>query len=89
MSTVPRLSIARDFLPGYTKLEKSVQKAMLDALDIAATVPAPGTLTLREEDPVAHEQDLQRERCLLFVACTRARDALRVSCSGSPSQFLT
>jgi superfamily I DNA/RNA helicase len=55
----------------------------------AATVPSPGALTPREEDPVAHEQDLQRERCLLFVACTRAQDALHVSYSGSPSQFLT
>jgi superfamily I DNA/RNA helicase len=55
----------------------------------AATVPSPRALTPREEDPVAHEQDPPRERCLLFVACTRARDALHVSYSGSPSQFLT
>ena len=30
----------------------------------------------------------QRERCLLFVACTRARDALHVSHSGTASPFL-
>jgi ATP-dependent exoDNAse (exonuclease V) beta subunit len=34
-------------------------------------------------DPIAHAQDLQREGCLLFVACTRARDHLYVSYNGS------
>ena len=33
-------------------------------------------------------QDLQRERCLLFVALTRARDPLYASYSGSSSTFL-
>ena len=39
--------------------------------------------------PVAHVQDLQRERCLLFVALTRARDHLYISYSGTPSAFLS
>lgn len=39
--------------------------------------------------PEQRGQDLQRERCLLFVACTRARDHLYVSYSGSPSPFLS
>ena len=52
------------------------------------TVPAPNALTEAAADPVAHAQDLQRERCLLFVALTRARDHLYISCSGSPSAFL-
>jgi hypothetical protein len=51
-------------------------------------VPEPTTITPEGEDPVAHAQDLQRERCLLFVACTRARDHLYVSCTGEPSAFL-
>jgi superfamily I DNA/RNA helicase len=51
-------------------------------------VPAPSAVTPEEDDPVAHAQDLQRERCLLFVACTRARDHLYVSYSGTPSPFL-
>jgi hypothetical protein len=33
------------------------------------------------EDPIVYEHDLQRERCPLFVAGTRARDFLCVSCS--------
>ena len=52
------------------------------------SVPAISALTSAETDPVAHAQDLQRERCVLFVACTRARDHLYVSYAGSPSPFL-
>ncbi|MFC4854617.1 UvrD-helicase domain-containing protein [Actinophytocola glycyrrhizae] len=55
----------------------------------AGTVPASAALTPRDEDPVAHGQDLHRERCLLFVACTRARDALHLTHAGPPSPFLT
>jgi superfamily I DNA/RNA helicase len=51
-------------------------------------VPRSSAVTPEEDDPVAHAQDLQRERCLLFVACTRARDHLYLSYSGSPSPFL-
>jgi superfamily I DNA/RNA helicase len=60
--------------------------AVIGAAD--GVVPAPAALTPAETDPLAHAQDLQRERCLLFVACTRARDHLDVSNSGSPSPFL-
>jgi hypothetical protein len=52
------------------------------------TVPPPAAVTPQAEDPAAYNQDTQRERCLLFVACTRARDSLYVSYSGSPSAFL-
>ena len=51
-------------------------------------VPEPAAVTAEDEDPVAHAQDLQRERCALFVACTRARDHLYVSGTGEPSPFL-
>ena len=51
-------------------------------------VPEPGAVTPETEDPLAHAQDLQRERCVLFVACTRARDHLHVSGTGEPSPFL-
>jgi superfamily I DNA/RNA helicase len=52
------------------------------------TVPAPAALTPASEDPLAHDHDLQRERCVLFVACTRARDHLYVSYVDRPSPFL-
>ena len=54
----------------------------------AAHIPAPGAVTSIEEDPTTHENDLQRERCLLFVACTRARERLQVSWHGEPSPFI-
>ncbi|WP_144118316.1 UvrD-helicase domain-containing protein [Catellatospora sichuanensis] len=54
----------------------------------AATLPARKALADEGEDPIAHRQDLLRERCLLFVACTRARDMLYLSHIGSPSPFL-
>jgi superfamily I DNA/RNA helicase len=52
-------------------------------------IPAPAAVTPAEDDPLGHAQDLQRERCLLFVACTRARDHLYLSYTGTPSPFLT
>ena len=54
----------------------------------AGTIPAPAAITPATEDAVTHAQDLQRERCLLFVACTRARDHLYLSYNGTPSPFL-
>jgi superfamily I DNA/RNA helicase len=51
-------------------------------------VPAGSAVTPSTEDPLAHNQDLQRERCVLFVACTRARDHLYLSYTGQPSPFL-
>jgi superfamily I DNA/RNA helicase len=51
-------------------------------------VPEPAVVTPEAEDAATHAQDLQRERCVLFVACTRARDHLYVSGTGQPSVFL-
>ena len=51
-------------------------------------LPAPRSITPEEEDPGAHTRDLLRERSLLFVACTRAREQLSVSWNRAPSPFL-
>nr|WP_245780381.1 UvrD-helicase domain-containing protein [Actinopolyspora righensis] len=51
-------------------------------------VPPPSAITPAEEDASAHRRDTQRERCLLFVACTRAREQLAVSWHGGKSPFL-
>lgn len=51
-------------------------------------VPDPDSLTPVGEDPAARAHDLQRERGLLYVACTRARELLYVSHSGRASPFL-
>ncbi|GAB3698396.1 UvrD-helicase domain-containing protein [Nocardiopsis oceani] len=53
-----------------------------------AQLPAPRSVTPEEEDPGAHARDLLRERSLLFVACTRAREHLSVSWHGRPSPFV-
>ncbi|WP_432969423.1 UvrD-helicase domain-containing protein [Dactylosporangium sp. CA-233914] len=54
----------------------------------AGVLPAPNAVTPAADDAHAHEQDLQRERCLLFVAMTRARDVLYLSHTGNPSTLL-
>ncbi|MGP3756170.1 UvrD-helicase domain-containing protein [Streptomyces sp. IBSNAI001] len=54
----------------------------------AGAVPFAREITPAEVDRLQHESDLLRERCVLFVACTRAREALHVSWSGAPSPFL-
>jgi superfamily I DNA/RNA helicase len=52
-------------------------------------MPLRAAVTPEAEDPIMHAQDLQRERSLLYVACTRARDFLYVSHAKDPSPFLS
>ncbi|KPC78712.1 DEAD/DEAH box helicase [Streptomyces sp. NRRL S-4] len=54
----------------------------------AKVLPFAQQVTPVEVDPVQHQSDLLAEHCLLFVACTRARDALSVSWSGQRSPML-
>ncbi|MFF9456429.1 UvrD-helicase domain-containing protein [Streptomyces flaveolus] len=54
----------------------------------AGAVPFGREVTPASVDFLQHESDLLRERCLLFVACTRAREALAVSWSGTSSPFI-
>ncbi|MCG3145303.1 MAG: ATP-dependent DNA helicase Rep [Gammaproteobacteria bacterium] len=49
----------------------------------------PLKLSSAESDPVARGEHEDRERSLLFVAATRARDMLIVTCWGQPSPFLS
>jgi superfamily I DNA/RNA helicase len=51
-------------------------------------VPAPDTLTPAAEDPTARAHDLQRERGLLYMACTRTAEELYMSYCGRASPFL-
>ena len=51
-------------------------------------IPPENAVTPITVDPLEHARDLQRERCLLYVACSRARDDLRVSWSPSPSPLI-
>jgi superfamily I DNA/RNA helicase len=54
----------------------------------AKAVPFAKEITPVDVDGQQHESDMLKERCLLFVACTRAREALAVSWSGTSSPFL-
>ncbi|MGW4215120.1 3'-5' exonuclease [Lentzea sp. NPDC004789] len=51
-------------------------------------LPFAKEITPPDVDPRQHESNLLKQRCLLFVACTRAREALAVTWSGSASPFL-
>ncbi|MEU4433483.1 UvrD-helicase domain-containing protein [Nocardia rhamnosiphila] len=54
----------------------------------AGAIPAPGAVTPAGDDLHTHERDIRRERSLLFVACTRAREQLVVTWHGPVSPFL-
>ena len=54
----------------------------------AGSLPISSVEQLRGTDSVEYERELQRERSLLFVATTRARDEVLVTHRGKPSPFL-
>ncbi|MER7394879.1 UvrD-helicase domain-containing protein [Streptomyces sp. NPDC000151] len=54
----------------------------------SSVLPFAPHVTPAEVDPVQHQSDLLAEHCLLFVACTRARDALTLSWNGERSRML-
>ncbi|MFD5749558.1 UvrD-helicase domain-containing protein [Streptomyces sp. NPDC127033] len=51
-------------------------------------VPRASVDAWERTDPSRHQRELHRARSLLFVAATRARDALAVTWHGRPSRFL-
>ncbi|EXG82023.1 UvrD-helicase domain-containing protein [Cryptosporangium arvum] len=51
-------------------------------------VPRAAIIRLQDEDPARYLRERRRDRALLFMAATRARDALAVSWHDKPSQFL-
>ncbi|MFJ2302157.1 UvrD-helicase domain-containing protein [Streptomyces sp. NPDC087787] len=54
----------------------------------SSVLPFAPQVTPADVDPVQHQSDLLAEHCLLFVASTRARDALAISWSGERSRML-
>lgn len=53
-----------------------------------STFPFAPAVTAEDVDHLQHRTDMLTERCLLFVACTRAREDLYVSYSGRASHFV-
>lgn len=62
-------------------------KAVLVHDASASTLPSAGALAAAE-DPQDRDDLIARERSLLYVAMTRARDQLAVTWTGTPSTFL-
>jgi hypothetical protein len=54
----------------------------------ADQVPSPAALAAVSGDAAEVALETRRERCLLYVACTRAREDLWVGFAGEPSPFL-
>ncbi|MDF6018805.1 UvrD-helicase domain-containing protein [Streptomyces sp. JH34] len=52
-------------------------------------VPRTSVDAWERTDPSRHRRELHRARSLLFVAATRARDALAITWHGEPSRFLS
>ncbi|MFG3526670.1 UvrD-helicase domain-containing protein [Streptomyces sp. NPDC047917] len=95
-SRIPVLRVKGQSAPGSPGVRLATMHAM-KGLEFRAVsvlgvnegaVPFAREVTPREADPLQHDADLLRERCLLFVACTRARESLSVTWSGTPSPFL-
>jgi superfamily I DNA/RNA helicase len=61
---------------------------MLVAGGSAGLIPGARIADHRETDPVRYERELKQARSLLFVAATRARDALTITWHGTPSPFI-
>lgn len=54
----------------------------------SSALPFAREVTSASVDALQNASDLLRERCLLFVACTRAREALHVSWARAVSEFV-
>lgn len=68
---------------------KGLEFARLAVVSVNAdNLPHPRAITPVTIDEAQHTLDILRERCLLYVACTRARDELIITSSGSPSSLL-
>jgi superfamily I DNA/RNA helicase len=68
---------------------KGLEFARLAVVAVNAdNLPLAVATTSAGEDERQHLLDVLRERCLLYVACTRARDELLVTSSGPPSRLL-
>lgn len=91
---IPVVSLTATGSPGSVRVGTMHKMKGLEFGSVAVigvtdgVIPLAKAVTAESDDSIAHAHDLQRERCLLFVACTRARDNLYVSHTGISSRFL-
>ncbi|MFE2567080.1 UvrD-helicase domain-containing protein [Streptomyces mirabilis] len=93
---IPAVAVKDDPGPGVSGVRVATMHAMkglefrcVAVVGVTSSVlPFAPHVTPADVDPVQHQSDLLAEHCLLFVACTRARDALAISWSGERSRML-
>lgn len=93
---VPAVAVKDDPGPGVSGVRVATMHGMkglefrcVAVVGVTSSVlPFAPQVTPADEDAVQHRADLLAEHCLLFVACTRARDALAISWSGERSRLL-
>ncbi|WP_309052451.1 UvrD-helicase domain-containing protein [Streptomyces sp.] len=93
---IPAVAVKDDPGPGVSGVRVATMHGMkglefrcVAVVGVTSSVlPFAPQVTPADEDAVQHRSDLLAEHCLLFVACTRARDALAISWSGERSRLL-
>jgi superfamily I DNA/RNA helicase/mRNA-degrading endonuclease RelE of RelBE toxin-antitoxin system len=84
----PRLQDATVHVGTLHRFKGLEYQHMLVADASAGSLPSTRIESLRATDPHRYARELKRARSLLFVAATRARDALAITWHGTPSPFL-
>jgi superfamily I DNA/RNA helicase/mRNA-degrading endonuclease RelE of RelBE toxin-antitoxin system len=91
-TTVLDADSEEDDAPGSVRLATMHRLKGLEYPCVILASVHDGEMPLRQaidsDDPATKREALAQERCLLYVACTRARDELVVCGYGKPSPFL-
>ncbi|MCX5340073.1 3'-5' exonuclease [Streptomyces atratus] len=89
MSERQRQDEAREFRQAMYRFKGLEYQRVISAGVSEGLVPRASVDQWERTDRTRHKRELHRARSLLFVAVTRARDALAILWNGEPSRFLT
>ncbi len=85
----PDLKLGDGVALGTMHRMKGLEYRCMAVLGVGAEqVPSPQALAAVVGDDTEVTLETRRERCLLYVACTRAREHLWIGFVGEPSPFL-